>query len=138
MIPVEQKLDYDCLVACLASIFEIPYENIPRFTYKNGNPIRRWSMIYDNWLYSLGWARLERVLQKGDKKNSQNSPWHFPGYWIATVKSPRYDGSHAVVMLGGQIAYDPNPKRHMGHLGFEGAEYFLPLDPARFTYIPKG
>lgn len=133
MTPVEQRTTYDCLTACLASIFECAYEDAPQLADSDGEPLPRWHGIYDGWLAARGWAVLERVLQHGDEVGSQRSPWGFPGYWIAGVTSPRYDGEHAVVMHGNEIAYDPHPQREMGHRGFTSAEYFLPLNIAAFT-----
>lgn len=128
MIAVEQRSAYDCLTACLSSIFEVPYEDVPLFCdQETGEPIRWWRKACDDWLAERGWAQLERVRQTDEGGDPMRCPWRFPGYWIAGVKSPRYDGSHAVVMHRSELVWDPNPQREMGHLGFEDATYFLPL-----------
>lgn len=138
MIPVDQRNNFDCMTACLASIFELRYQQCPTlYMLKTGEPLDAWHTVYDLWLAKRGWAVMERVLVEGQEIDSQESPWSFPGYWIAGVKSPRYDGTHAVVMHKDKIIFDPHPRRYMGHLGFESAAYFLPLDPAKFILREK-
>lgn len=136
MIQVEQRYTYDCLTACLASIFEEPYESVPIFCDKDtGKAGPFWYKTYERWLEERGFAFIQRVLQDGDQEGSQVSPWRFPGYWIAGVVSPRVEGDHAVVMHWGDLVWDPHPRRDMGHKGFTSADYFLPLDPAKLKLV---
>lgn len=44
----------------------------------------------------------------------------------ATGRTPSL---HAVVMLGGELVWDPHPQREMGHLGFVSGEWFILADP---------
>lgn len=49
MIPVKQRTAKDCLTACLASVLEIPYEEVPIFEDKN------WTTDLQTWLNSRGY-----------------------------------------------------------------------------------
>lgn len=163
MIPVEQRRraifdDHgdnlqrgDCLTACVASIFELPYEDVPFFV-----ELPSWHQVYGDFIRSLGFAVGHVNISVHD-----DDPTRLTGYpsddiyWIATVKSPRslqrcsnckgadggcewctdgrYPSLHAIVMRGKHIAWDPHPERDMGHLGFVQGDWFVALDPARLA-----
>lgn len=136
MIFVEQRTKFDCLTACLASIFEEPYEDVPVFCdQETGKSGPFWYRLLEDWLAERGFAFLQRVREDGMDDDPMRCPFAYPGYWIAGVKSPRVDGEHAVVMNRGELVWDPHPQREMGHLGFQSADYFLPLDPAAFVFV---
>lgn len=126
---VEQRASYDCMTACLATIFGCSYEDAPQLADANGDPVPRWHRVMDDWLFARGFACLERMRETDDGE-PMRCPWRYPGLWIGGVKSPRYDGDHAVVMHLSLLVWDPHPQRNMGHLGYVDATYFLPLDPA--------
>lgn len=126
MIEVEQRSRSDCLTACLASIFEVSYEDVPQFG-------RGWLRVLAEWLEGRGFAYLRRPRTIEDPADPMRCPWRFPGYWIAGVTSPRWKGTHAVVMHGHELVWDPSPRRGQGHRGFVDATYFVPLDPARLV-----
>lgn len=124
MKPVAQRYDYDCMRACLASIFECDYEEAPELTLAFKKPVKHWLSLYNKWLYDRGFEVQFLECQNLPKE----SPWNFNTYWIAGVKSPRRDSSHAVVMLGDQIVWDPCVDDHPGeHRGFLDADVFIPL-----------
>lgn len=134
MIAVEQRTAFDCMTACLASVFEVPYEECPVLCDGGGVQAQAWHGILDGWLADRGWARLERLRHDDLSGDPLRCPWRFPGYWIAGVRSPRLDDrDHAVVMEASTLVWDPHPARAMGHRGFVDATYFLPLNPARFA-----
>lgn len=133
MKPVEQRGDSDCLVACLASILEVPYEEVPQEiavfeTQHNAMVAFLKARGLLTWTTGL-WGTDTPFLKWG----SQQIEWHFypTGYWIAGVLSPRIvdengePGEHAVVMRGSKIAFDPHPRRDMGHLGFHSATVIM-------------
>lgn len=96
MIPVEQRqravfdeqgdcLQHgDCLSACVASIFELPLEEVPFFVESES-----WHQDYQDWLCARGFVlRHYRISVAGDDpKRLTGSPGEI--YWIATVYSPR-------------------------------------------------
>lgn len=130
---VEQRAAFDCATACLTTIFGCAYEHAPALCdFATGEPLDRWHRILDDWLYERGFACLERM-DGTDASDPMRCPWSYPGLWIGGVKSPRYDGSHAVVMRGSSLVWDPHPLREMGHQGFESATWFFPIDPARLA-----
>lgn len=131
---VEQREAFDCMTACLATIFGCAYEDAPVLCdFVTGEPVDRWHSVYDNWLYGRGFSSLERNRETRDGDDPMRCPWSLPCLWIGGVQSPRYDGAHAVVCRGRDIVWDPHPQREMGHHGWLDATYFLPIDPARLA-----
>lgn len=98
----------DCYRACLASILEVPIEDLPKMT---GESVRE-TLDRENevvrsfgfWIYSCEWAGWEWDIIPGD------------AWWIASVPSLNLgvypdDGRpirHAVVARGRYIVHDPS------------------------------
>lgn len=133
MQQVEQRYDYDCMTACIASVFEVPYEEAPVLADpETCEPVEQWLRVMTLWMHERGvhpwhvglWGQEKPYLKWGSKEIE----WHFApsGFWLGGVKSPRYDGLHCVVMFGQRVVWDPHPQREMGHLGFEEGELLLP------------
>lgn len=102
MIPVEQRQLWrpddhpdgpqrgDCLRACVASIFELPYEEIPANTIEGDRRINEWLSttlpgVAAQYHYLRGIAEPETL----DSWREWPQSHYEPGYWIAAVKSPR-------------------------------------------------
>lgn len=142
MIPVEQERFFDeakgergdCLAACLASLLELDLGSVPHFAGMG----ERWHLELTAWLGARGWllGSAWHTISEDDRTRLDG---YSQGYWLAGVTSlrTRSDGSnisHLVVMLDGEIAWDPHPARGAGHLGFDGTGWLLrPYDPARFV-----
>ena len=139
MKPVDQHTTYDCLRACVASIFET--DDVPCFgesaigteteAVQQDSDFRKWLAARGVSLHYV--TNPEIVFAKGGK--SAESPW---GLCIASGKSPRGDFHHAVVYdyrkRGTQnIVHDPHPSR----LGLDGIPEhftcFLLEDPSLLT-----
>jgi hypothetical protein len=143
LIPVEQRASFDCMTACLASIFEVPYEDAPVLADpETCEPVDQWLRVMTLWLHDRGFHPQNFTLTahqiEHHGESPQHSPWHWPTFWMAGVKSPRYEengepGLHCVVMQGNDLVWDPHPQREMGHLGFWDADVFLPIDPAQLV-----
>lgn len=145
MIPVEQRTlggdtamageRGDCLRACVASIFERRWDEVPHFVAHED-----WWERWNRWTEEQGFVlRTAWHSTPDDDKTRLNG---HPGdiYWIANVLSPRLvrddgePGWHSVVMFAGDVAWDPHPEREMGHLGFTGIGYmFAAPDPAKLV-----
>lgn len=135
---VEQRAKFDCMTACLATIFGVRYEDAPILCdVDSGAKIEGWWGIHDRWLNERGFASYERM-DGIDPDDPMRCPWTYPGLWIGGVHSPRNDGTHAVVMRKNELVWDPHPQREMGHRGWSSAEYFMPLDPAMLVLVPVG
>lgn len=136
VIPVAQRQLYvageqagDCWKCCLASILELPYEDVPHFIEVAGD---EWWNATLEWMRPRGftiarfglWGQSEPKLIFGSRKIG----YHFssPGHWIGGVTSPRVDADgnnigHVVVMSGSAVVFDPHPERDKGHGGFDEA-----------------
>lgn len=138
---VEQRESFDCMTACLATIFGCRYEDAPMLADPNtGDPVEQWFGVMARWLHERGFHSQSFSLTTPmmEHYSPERSPWYWPTVWMGGVKSPRYDGEHAVVMQGSDLVYDPHPKREMGHLGFTSAEVFLPVDPSSLVRVEVG
>ena len=132
MIPVEQRTPNDCMRACLASILECDYEIVPeaisgksdRSTFNQAVTDFLTAHGYSETTFGIWGDELPYLMFGGDRIEYLVS---YPGHWIASVKSPRSDGWHAVVMHGHKIVWDPHPERDMGHRGFKQATMILSL-----------
>lgn len=121
MLPVDQTITEvgrgNCLAACLASIFEVPCDEVPPSAFSGAQ--------YD-WLAGRGYTlvRVDPAALRGTPPAN--------AYYVMTALSPRADTLHAVVCHGDEIAHDPHPQRAMG-LASGPTEYLflVPLNPAR-------
>jgi hypothetical protein len=128
VIPVDQTRfgdpDGNCLAACLASLLELPLDDVPHFVAEG------WYSALERWLEPRGlWplcfvsptqAQLERVL----------------GY--AIVSGPTERGLlHATVWRAGLLVHDPHPSR-AGLLAVEDVIVLVPFEPGRVSVVFAG
>jgi hypothetical protein len=114
----------DCCAACVASLFELPYEAC--------------SVIDGTWQSLIRWSRTrypalvirQRMLgpsPRGAQSIHSCRSWptrHEPDYWLAWIWRPRIPdvrqrlgidwGLHAVVMQDARLAWDPHPAARPG------------------------
>jgi hypothetical protein len=138
---VDPPVRGNCLAACVASIFEVPLDDL--------------ALIYDNrtlgfWLRGAQPALTYRHQDHG--RLGEDLVWRaapvalgsvmpdvstLRALWIATVKSPRIEatedniGLHAVVMRGREVAWDPHPARSDGVGAQYAMTWFELIDPGR-------
>jgi len=126
MKPVDQTIFGDgsngavpgnCFAACVASLFELPVEEVPHFVAIGGNEF--WNVMLE-WMRPRGFYAI----------SVPYSP-HFytPVITIVSGRGPRgFD--HSVLWQNGQMIHDPHPSR-AGLLEPVYEEYVVALDPAR-------
>lgn len=111
MIPVTQTLFGDgedgsrpgnCLQACIASIFELPLDDVPHF-------VEFKSQWYDKFNAFLAEHDLWPIELSCDHHLPTDSYFKDAGYYLAGGKSPR-GIMHSVVYHNGELAHDPHPK----------------------------
>jgi hypothetical protein len=132
MVPVDQRGDSDCLRACIASIFEVPYEDAPDTARPDGeideqgratsqqNTVNEWLKQRGLIEWQLDMEADPPVLRRGvvHRRDGSTEPGDFtwPGppvsYYVGSGTSPRGVG-HAVVMRFGSIVHDPHPAKDM-------------------------
>lgn len=128
MIPVKQVVpdppDGDCFAACVASVLELPLEEVP-------NPVGDdWREQWADWLSERGYSYVDVDLTwRG------GTWWRIaPGqYWIATVPSLNHEGRyHSVVMCGAELAHDPSTRRTYDAVSawiVTDMQFIVPLSP---------
>lgn len=170
MIPVQQRiaasggdgtLPGDCVKCCIASILELPYDDVPHFVARevkdaSGKSLE-WLSGVNHWLRERGYPlwlkawrhhktaaevfelREQMGLQPGEPmpatlmyRASKHAEW-CDGYWIATVISENFeDSTHAIVMHNDQVAFDPSTHPRRTPYEFIGGEVFVATNPARW------
>ena len=120
-LPGEGDVVGDCWRASLASILELPAEEVPHFVALGDS----WVDATHAWLAKRG---LEGAFYDG------GPPPEYTGYAVATGKSPRGDWNHAVVAYvretGPSVAevsleHDPFPTRAFLDCPISEAEFFV-------------
>lgn len=122
MKPVDQSILYhegskirgDCYRACIASILELPLEEVPHFMQIDVDTKEYYLGHVQNWLLEKG-----MFMMSLPEEINEYYKWiideKYPGYVIASGVSPRQpEGKtlhHAVVMKSGKIVHDPHPSR---------------------------
>jgi len=89
----------NCLQACIASILELPLEEVPNFMQFPD----QWLPRYEHFLRT---HNLQPVHIRFDGKTPDWEPW---GYHLISVKSPRGDYDHSLVGYQGKPVHDPFP-----------------------------
>src|SRR6266581_6866987 len=118
MRPVEQTILHDpekgvvgnCFAACLASLLEIPLDDVPHFF---GASTDSWRKDLNLWLARRGLSFIDVWCP-----NPTNFQWYVTeqlsqvGYYVLSGPSPRYKSvEHAVIAKGGKIVFDPHPSK---------------------------
>ncbi len=121
MIPVKQtifdSISGNCFGACLASLLEIPLEDVPNFgapgekEYNTKN-LNEFLQQHGYFHVSVGVKCLENVPDVALTKN-------YPGYYIVIGHSHRGDWNHAVIYRGSELVFDPMPDTGYKH-GLKG------------------
>ena len=121
MIPVDQTITNfetgNCMQACVASIFELPLDDVPNFM-KDGkdnyaNNIKIWSK-------EMGLSILDVELNEDFEKYMSNC------YMVAVGKSPRGTKDwhrHGVIWFNGEMTHDPHPLK----AGIDGKPEFFTI-----------
>lgn len=118
----------NCMSACLASLFEIPLEDVPNF-YDAGPDDSDWYNALRDWLRGKGWGFVSISFGEGLSVNRME------GWQMVWGKSPRGDHLHQTVWHRGKMVHDPHPDG-TGLLTIEGADLLYPLDVAAFAAPP--
>lgn len=125
MIKQEQLLfgkdDGDCFRACVASILEMPIEELPTYNSES------WLLSWNNWLEKYGLYLQYKTYGKGNFAG---------GYWIASVPSLNLGEGvkHVVVMHKDKLVHDPSPHKKYKRLDkskITEAFWFAATDPAK-------
>ena len=131
MKPVKQKIfdsrKGDCVRACLASVFELPIDEVPNFWEQTQDPTEFWKLINDWLMENFG---VRKIFLRYSEKTADCLE---KVLCIASGESPRHTpGGHAVVWRDG-LLHDPHPSGD-GLLGSpEDLMIFIPLDPKQIS-----
>ena len=106
MIPVHQTLfgskEGNCFQACLASIFELPLDQVPHVMLEED-----WPKALDEWL-----AQFDLYAVQAEVAQCRTQNWTPEGYHLVGGKSKGGNGVyHSVVGYRGKIVFDPHPMK---------------------------
>jgi hypothetical protein len=139
--PVDQtRLGFpegNCFAACLASLMEIPLDQVPSVMGMDPEVPAWWPLHLDRWLSRYGLYGLYFVVQPSHidiaalhgiyTNNSNDLVWP-RGPCIALGRSPR-GYPHAVVACDQVLLHDPHPSR-LGLVSIDGYIVLIPFNPA--------
>ena len=111
----------NCWSACIASVLEIPIEDVPNFCVEQR---ARWWDATNDWLRARGLVCLNVNLV---------GEFLIGGYWIASGKSPRGAFDHSVVYLEDQMVHDPHPSNAGLDGGPRQCSIIYPLDVGQWS-----
>lgn len=158
MLPVQQRIlgsglgddvRGDCVKCCVASILELPYEDVPHFVADewliDGSRIW-WLAALNDWLQYRGfnleatqdvyWKNeISRECKLNDRYERLSRPRFRDfrtGFWMASVISENFaDSTHAIVMHGDSVAFDPSTKPRRTPYEFVAETLFVCKEPWR-------
>jgi len=120
--------DGNCLAACIASICEVPLDDVPQPTREELASVEQWHLYLVRLHEGFLWARGVYLLPVSYLTNTAQSVAPM-GYSILTGRSPRTGGYHSVVCFDGEVVHDPHPQGK-GELGeWHNWQVFVSLDP---------
>lgn len=142
--PVNGRHDSDCVAAVLASVLELPLEDVPTFWDGKGaigqyEKTRRWLAARGfHWYYSTYGGNDCPLLRDFVKeKHERGSSFPPRGYWIGQISSVDrlrdHDPTHVVVMQGRRLVYNPGgtvEEALSGPWFLIGYYLMVPLDPS--------
>lgn len=143
MIPAHPRHKSDCMASVLASVLELPIEDVPDF-WREGKTrpgrqyreVRRWLAEWGyHWYYSECAPR--QLLALRSEKFGPSNTWPPRGYWIGQVARVEWlrddDPNHVVVMKNRRCVFNPSGSLR-GVLAPDvwliGYYFLVPLDPA--------
>lgn len=113
----------NCFSACVASILELPLEDVPYFM---AEPEDQWYARFETWLECRDMYPLMQPLPDGPRG------WAPSGFHILSGHSPRKpddpEALHSVVGYHGRILHDPHPSR-AGLLSWKDTIVLVQRDP---------
>lgn len=119
----------NCFQACLASLLEIPIDDIidtghlAQQAQESSDNTIFWNGV-EQWLESIGY---ELSLVTNHKEYLEQDPVGCNVHYILTGHSPRFpDDHHSVIARGGAVVWDPHPS-DAGLLDFCDAMILEPL-----------
>ena len=112
-----------CFAACIASILDIPLDDIPNFCAASSDG--DWWDEFLKWLKPRGLSAVMLLGRSGGKDVI------FPGYYIASGRSIDRDRMHATIYDNGKLVHDPHPEGK-GIKSVMDLVVIAPLNPAEF------
>ena len=109
----------DCVRAALASLLELPIDEVPHFLEMGETP-ELWEIEFLEWLE-----------ERGITVWREEGHYAFEGYYLASGPAER-GVSHMVVYRNGSLAHDPHPSR-TGLTEVKWSRMLVPLDPAALS-----
>ena len=94
----------NCFSACLATLLELPLEEVPNFHVLMVERDRGWSEVVTEWLAEHGLWVFGALWNEGWNEEAERLKW---GPYLLTGQSPRGFWRHTVVAEEGGIVHDP-------------------------------
>lgn len=115
----------DCLRACVASLLDLPIEEVPNFMDFGGDD-GGWFSDPENGMNAFLWRNgYEYTGSESAESALKNCPG-VDGHYIGVVDSVNFPGStHAVIFKGLELVHDPSTLTKWTGTGKEARDYYL-------------
>lgn len=143
MIPAHPRHNSDCVASALASVLELPIEDVPDFWHEGktqpGRQYREVSRWLADWGYHWYYAqcRPRHLAAFPSEAFVPGSSWPPRGYWIGQISRVEWlvddDPNHVVVMKNRRCVFNPSGTLRMvlaPDVWLIGYYLLVPLDPA--------
>lgn len=115
----------NCFSACLATVLELPIEQVPNFFEVAGPQPEKWWAAVRDWLRPRGWGVLTVGVANGLAEE-------LPGILIISGKTARHT-DHSTVWKDGVMVHDPYPGGE-GLTDVQCVDLLYPLDASALIH----
>jgi hypothetical protein len=137
----------DCMAVSLASVLEIPIEEIPDFFEDKSYDAALWYAAIQKWLKKRGYhlyyttCRPIQFAQFQTEKSEPDESWPPHGYWFARIARVEWivdnEIYHVCVMKNHRCVYNPGGTvkgTKDNDIFLLGYYLLVPIDPAKFQH----
>jgi hypothetical protein len=129
----------NCMQAVLASLLELPLDDVPNFAAIESDEPGKWFLALDDWLHDRGLGIVVIYFGGPDAPEGKLPSAYFPNGLLCVLAGRSKGGPWGHVVVGkideegrAEIVHDPNPARTGLDLTWE-VWLIVPLDPASRT-----
>ena len=116
----------DCLRACVASLLDLPIEQVPNFMDNGKGDDGRWFSDPENGMNAFLWRNGYEYKGYRHPEEAISLCTGVDGYYIGTVNSVNFRGcTHAVIFHGLKLAFDPSLRKQWKGTGKNALCYYM-------------
>jgi hypothetical protein len=107
----ERGMYGDCFTAALASILDLPIDQVPHFSKLYPKDDKKRQNAIEDFLFKKGYYLILLDYLSGIREIEKISPAHSGGYYHLILGLDHDDDGHACVGFNGKLVHDPHPSQ---------------------------